>query len=150
MMGGGMGAPPGGGQGAPQGMGQGAPQGMGQGAPQGMGQGAPQMAEGGAPAGGGPAGAPTGAPGAARGEGQAERFGMESGGGTGRPMVQAQATANPGYAELSDNSYADLIPRPPEPYKTFSDTWSYGDPDEVKMFSGAYREWSEIKAEYNK
>lgn len=137
-MAGGMGAPPGGGQGAPQG----------------MGQGAPQMAEGGAPTGApsgeAPTGAPTGAPGAAPGEGQAERFGQEAGGGTGRPMVPSQATADPGYAELSDNSYADLIPRPPEPYKTFSETWSYGDPDEVKMFSGGYREWSEIKAEYNK
>ena len=149
-MGGGMGGPPGGGMGAPGG--QGAPAGGAPtDAPQGMGQGgAPQMAQGEAPQGGAPAGAPTGAPGAAQGEGQAEKFGMESGGGSGRPNVQSQATANPGYKELGADSYADLIPRPPEPYNTFSETWSYGDPDEVKMFSGAYRPWSEIKAEYNK
>jgi len=152
-MGGGMGGPPGGGQGAPAG---GAPTG----APAG-GQGAPQMAQGGAPQGGAPqgaapqggapaGGAPTGAPGAAQGEGQAEKFGSESGGGTGRPNVQSQATADPGYKELGADSYADLIPRPPEPYQTFSDTWSYADPDEVKMFSGGYKEWSEVKAKYNK
>lgn len=125
------------------GMGGGAPQGQGMGTPpQGMeGQGAPDMSQGGAP--------PSGAPPQGMGE-QAEKFGSESGGGTGRPMVQSQATANPGYAELSDSSYPDLIPRPPEPYKTFSDTWSYGDPDEVKMFSGAYKEWSEIKKLYKK
>lgn len=118
----------------------GAPQGAGgQGAPPG-GQGAPAMAQG---------GAPTGAPGAQGGQ-QAEKFGTESRGGTGRPQVASQATANPGYSELGDNSYADLIPRPPEPYRTFSETWSYGDPDEVKMFSGGYKEWSEVKAKYNK
>jgi hypothetical protein len=110
---------------------------------------------GGAPAGVAPTGAPpTGAPGAQ--SGQAEKFGTESkqvapGGGGGQgPNVAAQATAEVGYTELGDNSHADLIPRPPEPYKTFSDTWSYGDPDEVKMFSGGYKEWSEIKAKYKK
>ena len=61
-------------------------------------------------------------------------------------MVPAQATADPGYKELSADTYPDLIPRPPEPYKTFADTWSYGDTNEVKMFGGAYKEWSEIKA----
>jgi len=85
-----------------------------------------------------------------QGQGQAEKFGSESGGGASRPSVAAQATAEVGYAELGDNSHADLIPRPPEPYKTFSDTWSYGDPDEVKMFGGGYREWSEIKKQYKK
>lgn len=76
---------------------------------------------------------------------KAEKFGAEAGGGTGRPMVPAQANADPGYTEFGNNYYPDLIPRPPEPYKTFSETWSYGDPNEVKMFSGPYREWSEIK-----
>ncbi len=135
--GGGMGSPPAGmsfpSGSAPAGMpsgGQGAPTGAPSGMPGGMG--APQAAEG------------------AAGFEKAEKIGPESGRGMGFPMVQAQATANPGYQELGDNSYADLIPRPPEPYKTFSDTWSYGDPDEVKMFSGGYREWSEIKAKYNK
>jgi len=105
----------------------------------------------GSPAGASPSG--TAAPQAAAGKGiteKAEKIGPESGGGMTFPMVQSQATANPGYQELGDNSYADLIPRPPEPYKTFSDTWSYGDPDEVKMFSGGYREWSEIKTKYKK
>ena len=129
--GGGMGGPPQGG--APQGAG-GPPSG-GQGAPQGA---APQ------------GGAPQQAAAGAQGGQKAEKFGSESGGGTERPMAQSQATANPGYQELGENSYADLIPRPPEPYKTFSDTWSYGDPDEVKMFSGGYKEWSEIKAKYKK
>lgn len=143
--GGGMGgAPQGGGQGgAPQGGGQmaqgGAPQGGGQGSPQGAGAqgGAPQQA----------------ASGGQSGE-KAEKFGSQSsqvgGGGGGGASVAAQATAEVGYKELGSDSYADLIPRPPEPYKTFSDTWSYGDPDEVKMFSGGYKEWSEIKAQYKK
>jgi hypothetical protein len=109
---------------------------------------------GGAPTGAPPTGAPTGAPGVQ--SGQAEKFGTESkqaapGGGGGQgPNVSAQATAEVGYAEFGDNSHADLIPRPPEPYKTFSETWSYGDPDEVKMFSGGYKEWSEVKAKFKK
>jgi hypothetical protein len=128
--GGGMGGPPQGGQG---------------GAPQG---GMPQ--QGGAPQGGAPqGGAPQQAAGGQSGE-KAEKFGTESKGGGQAPRVASQATANPGYQEFGDNSYADLIPRPPEPYKTFSDTWSYGDPDEVKMFSGGYQEWSVIKAKYKK
>lgn len=129
---------------------------MGGGAPQGMGgEGAPDMSQGGAPpTGGAPpsGGAPPGmgGQGAPSGE-QAEKFGTESGAGAGMgAMVQSQATAEVAYKEVSDESYADLIPRPPEPYKTFSDTWSYGDPDEVKMFSGEYKEWSEIKKIYNK
>jgi hypothetical protein len=151
--GGGMGGP---GGGAPQGSG-GPP---GSGAPQGAGgQGTPQMAQGGpptgatqgaAPQGGAPAGAPQQTAGGQQGGDKAEKFGTESGGGTGRPQVAAQATAEVGYKELGADSYADLIPRPPEPYKTFSDTWSYGDPDEVKMFSGGYKEWPELKAKYKK
>lgn len=128
--------------------------GGGMGGPPGMGgQGAPDMSQGGGPPSGGapPSGGP---PGGMSGQGappeQAEKFGMEAGGGTGRPMVQSQATADPGYKELSAETYPDLIPRPPEPYKTFRETWSYGDPDEVKMFSGPYKEWSEIKKLYNK
>ena len=151
--------------GAPQGAGGqgGAPTGAPTGAPQG---GAPQMAQGGAPT-GGQGGAPTGAPtGAAQGGApqqaaaggqtgeKAEKFGAEAsqatGGGGGGARIAAQATAEVGYKELGSNSYADLIPRPPEPYKTFSETWSYGDPDEVKMFSGGYQEWSAVKAKYNK
>jgi len=92
------------------------------------------------PGAGGPDGAPE----------KAEKFGQESSGGTGRPMIQSQATAVPGYRELAEDTYPDLIPRPPEPYGTFSETWSYGDPDEVKMFSGPYREWSEIRKQYKK
>jgi len=129
--GGGMGGPPGGMGGPPPGAG------------------APPPGAGGPPPG---AGGPPPAAGGAEDQGteKAEKFGMESGGGTPRPMMQSQATADPGYQELGENSYPDLIPRPPEPYATFSDTWSYGDPDEVKMFSGPYREWSEIKKQYNK
>jgi hypothetical protein len=117
------------------------------GMPQGMrGAGAPGGAPGGAPAGAPAGGAPAG--GAPAG-GRAEMFGQESaqaGGGGRGPSVPASVTADPGYKELSEDSYADLIPRPPDPYKTFADTWSYGDPNEVKMFSGEYKEWSEIKA----
>ena len=123
--GGGRGAGPGGGM--PQGM-------RGAGGPGGPPAGAP----GGAPAGAPPAGAPGG--------GQAERFGQESMGGGRGPSVPPSATADPGYKELSADTYADLIPRPPQPYRTFSETWSYGDPNEVKMFSGEYKEWSEIQA----
>jgi SnoaL-like domain len=122
---------------------------------------------GGAPPGGGapPAGgAPTGAPptGAAppagatattaAGDttattaGQAETFGAESGGTTARPNVAPQATASPGYSEWGASSYAYLIPRPPEPYATFSETWSYGDPNEIAMFATGYQEWSAIQA----
>jgi len=131
--GGGRGAAPGGGA-MPQGM-------RGAGAPGGA-AGAP----GGAPPGGAAAGAPTGG---APGGGRAEMFGQESaqaGGGGRGPSVAPSVTADPGYKEVSEDSYADLIPRPPEPYTTFSETWSYGDPDEVKLFSGEYKEWSEIKA----
>jgi len=137
--GGGRGGAPGGGM--PQGArGAGGPGGAPGGAPQAATarQGAPGgAAPGGPPAGGAPAG------------GRAEMFGQESaqaGGGGRGPSVAPSATADPGYKELSEDSYADLIPRPPEPYKTFADTWSYGDPNEVKMFSGEYKEWSEIKA----
>jgi hypothetical protein len=136
--GGGRGGAPGGGM--PQGM-------RGAGGPAGAPGGASTGARAGA-AGGAPTGAPTGAPG-----GQAEKFGQESaqaGGGGRGPSVAPQATADPGYKEVSEDSYADLIPRPPEPYKTFADTWSYGDPNEVKMFSGEYKEWSEIKAALGK
>jgi len=147
-MGGGMG-------GAPQG-GAGGQGGAPTGAPTGAQGGAPQMAQGGAPAGAPTGGAPQQAAADGKTGEKAEKFGSEAsqatggGGGGGGARVAAQATANPGYTELGDNSHADLIPRPPEPYKTFSETWSYGDPDEVKMFSGGYQEWSTVKAKYNK
>ena len=103
-LGGGMGGPPGGGAGGPP-------------------------SAGAAPA-GGTAGAPA----------SAERFGMEGGGAGGPPgggpggppggMAKPSYNAKIGYRELGANSYPVLVPRPPEPYKTFSETWSYADPDE--------------------
>ena len=45
-------------------------------------------------------------------------------------MAKSSYEAKIGYRELGANSYPVLIPRPPEPYKTFGDTWSYADPDE--------------------
>ena len=62
------------------------------------------------------------------------------------PDTSPQIMVEAGYAKLSGTRYPDLVPRPPEPYKTFSDTWSYGDPNEMKMFGGEYREWADIKA----
>ena len=39
-------------------------------------------------------------------------------------------TAKISYRELAANSYPVLVPRMPKPYKTFSETFSYADPDE--------------------
>jgi hypothetical protein len=50
--------------------------------------------------------------------------------GAGQPQVEASYQARIGYRELGANSYPVLIPRPPEAYRTFSETWSYADPDE--------------------
>jgi hypothetical protein len=82
-------------------------------------------------------GGPPGAPPAGGPPPSAERFGNESGGGTGVPgaappggMVKPSYDAKTGYRELGANSYPVLVPRPPEPYRTFSETWSYADPDE--------------------
>lgn len=109
----------------------------------GGGPGAPAPEPAAGPGAGGPPAGDQGAP------EQAERFGPEAGGPPGGgPMAASQATADVPYRELGPDTYPDLIPRPPEPYTTFSETWSYGDPNEGKMFSGPYREWSEIKAEY--
>ena len=94
-----------------------------------------------------------GAPPAGGAPQSAERFGSEGGGGAGGPPGAAgppgaggppgggpggppRGTARPsydakvGYRELGANSYPVLVPRPPEPYGTFSETWSYADPEE--------------------
>jgi hypothetical protein len=39
-------------------------------------------------------------------------------------------TAKVGYKELGKDTIAVLVPAPPVPYKTFSETFSYADPDE--------------------
>jgi hypothetical protein len=39
-------------------------------------------------------------------------------------------SAKVGYKELSKDTIPLLVPRPPVPYKTFSETFSYADPDE--------------------
>jgi hypothetical protein len=60
-------------------------------------------------------------------------MGGPPGGGPGGPpgsMAKPSYNAKIGYRELGANSYPVLVPRPPEPYKTFSNTWSYADPEE--------------------
>jgi hypothetical protein len=109
-----------------------------------------------APGGGAPGGA---APGGKQAKGGAmaktEKFGPESlagggaqggpgGGGTcpggGRQVapgvcLSAEAltpsySAKQGYKELGPDTIPLMVPRPPVPYKTFSETFSYADPDE--------------------
>jgi hypothetical protein len=108
--------------------------------------------------GSGPTGAPGGggAPGAtaqggspapvANVKGKAEKFGAESvnsGPGASDKGVQVAPgvwltkeamtpsyTAKVGYKELSKDTIPLLVPTPPSPYKTFSETFSYADPDE--------------------
>jgi hypothetical protein len=60
-------------------------------------------------------------------------MGGPPGGGAGGPprgMAKPSYDAKVGYRELGANSYPVLVPRPPEPYGTFSETWSYADPEE--------------------
>jgi hypothetical protein len=88
---------------------------------------------------GGPGGAPGGAP------GKAEKVGKESAGGPGGKDAKgggAGAGMAPGstrdpfnpqqttYKEWGADSKTLLVPRPPEPYKTFSETFSYADENE--------------------
>jgi hypothetical protein len=91
----------------------------------------------GAPASLGSGGGAGGAPASAErfgneggGKGAAPAGGPPGGGPGGRLQVSSSYKARVGYRELGANSYPVLIPRPPEPYKTFSETWSYADPDE--------------------
>ena len=45
------------------------------------------------------------------------------------------------YMAASPRTEVMLVPRPPEPYETWSDTWSYTDPNEYEMFKGSYKEY---------
>ena len=49
------------------------------------------------------------------------------------PMAQKSADVNKrNYIEWGANVLPHLVPRPPEPYKTFSETFSYADENEYK------------------
>jgi hypothetical protein len=83
--------------------------------------------QGAVPAGGqgGPGGAPGGAPGG-QGGGRQVAPGL---------WLSAEAltpsySAKEGYQELRKDTIQLMVPRPPVPYKTFSETFSYADPDE--------------------
>jgi len=61
----------------------------------------------------------------------AERFGQESQNNANLPQAMALANGqSDGYLELSPTTPALLMPRPPEPYRTYSETWHYVDTDE--------------------
>jgi len=58
-------------------------------------------------------------------------------------MKQPADISKKNYIEVSPTTEVMLVPRPPEPYMTWSDTWSYTDPNEYEMFKGAYKEYKE-------
>ncbi len=45
------------------------------------------------------------------------------------------------YYTTTPTTEVVFVPRPPEPYETWSDTWSYTDPNEYDTFKGAYKEY---------
>ena len=99
------------------------------GAPPGGGGGAP----GGAPPGGAPpGGVPGGAPGTTPEKQNAgETIGSELGPqGGGAPSANWDYVYKNQYRGWSKDSIVTMTPRPPEPYKTFSETWSYMDEGE--------------------
>jgi hypothetical protein len=79
-------------------------------------------AKGGAPAGGG-------APGAAPGQGGGGRQ-VAPGVWLSNEAMTPSYQAKVGYKELGKDTIQLLVPTPPVPYKTFSETFSYADPDE--------------------
>lgn len=63
--------------------------------------------------------------------GAAEAVGSEGDmGGNMPPMPNSADKAEVNYKELSPTTEIVLVPRPPLPYKTWSETWSYVDPGE--------------------
>jgi hypothetical protein len=78
-------------------------------------------------------------------QGRAERFGTEttSQAGAGAMRRTSSYTAKVGYKELGPDTPAALIPRPPEPYRTFGETFSYADPNEYEMFVD-YKELKDV------
>jgi hypothetical protein len=61
----------------------------------------------------------------------AERFGQENQNNANAGKIIASANAqSDGYLEFGPTSSAILMPRSPEPYKTYADTWHYVDLDE--------------------
>jgi hypothetical protein len=56
-------------------------------------------------------------------------------------IKQPPDIAEKNYIEVSPTTEVMLVPRPPEPYKTWNDTWSYTDPNEYQMFKGIYKEY---------
>jgi hypothetical protein len=88
--------------------------------------GAPGAGAAGARAGAPPAGAPAGAPGGGR---QGETIGAEAS--AAPPGMGAGPTkSKQNYKEVSPTTEEKLVPRPPVPYNTWSETWSYVDDGE--------------------
>lgn len=56
-------------------------------------------------------------------------------------MMKSADILKQNYIEVSPTTEVMLVPRPPEPYETWSDTWSYTDPNEFEIFSGLYKEY---------
>jgi len=85
----------------------------------------------------------------ASGAGPTEIMGTESTAVTGSDSSSAMAIgmkrppdiSKKNYFEVSPTTEVMLVPRPPEPYQTWSDTWSYTDPNEYEMFKGPYKEY---------
>jgi hypothetical protein len=45
------------------------------------------------------------------------------------------------YYVVTPTTEVVMVPRPPEPYETWSETWSYTDPNEYEIFKGKYKEY---------
>jgi hypothetical protein len=62
---------------------------------------------------------------------KAEKFGQETQNNANAESIRATANAqSDGYPEFGTDSAAILMPRPPDPYTTYSETWHYVDLDE--------------------
>jgi hypothetical protein len=78
---------------------------------------------------GAPAGAPGGGgPGAAPGQGGGRQ--VAPGVWLSNEAMTPSYTAKVGYKELGKDTIQVMVPTPPVPYRTFSETFSYADPDE--------------------
>jgi len=86
------------------------------------------------------------------GAGMGEMFGSESNAATDETMGEQSPEAETGmnrkpeiakenYYSVTPTTEVVFVPRPPEPYETWSDTWSYTDPNEYDTFKGAYKEY---------
>lgn len=86
------------------------------------------------------------------GAGIGEMFGSESESATDDSMGEQSPEAATGmnfppdiakenYYTVTPTTEVVFVPRPPEPYETWNDTWSYTDPNEYDTFKGVYKEY---------